>query len=142
MRMTADALDLAAARLEEIRAEEEELRTELQRQVEQFGFTPPRAEKSKRLLGTFYQFTLTVGLTTEVKDAEVERIRAVCPNDLFHRLFRTVTKFKLADGATVALASKLPKGAPRNLRMMFSKAVETKETAPRLRVEKIAEEEP
>ena len=26
--------------------------------------------KSKRLLGTFYQFTLTVGLTTEVKDGD------------------------------------------------------------------------
>ena len=64
-----------------------------------------RADKSKRLLGIFYQFTLTVGLTTEVKDAEVERIRAVCPDGLFDRLFRTVTKYKLADGATLALAS-------------------------------------
>ncbi len=78
-RMTADALDLKAARLEELAAEEEKLRAELCSQVETFGFTPPRAEKSKRLAGGFYQFTLTVGLTTEVKDAEVERIRAVCP---------------------------------------------------------------
>jgi hypothetical protein len=140
MRMTAGALDLAAARLEEIQAVEETLRAELQRQVEEFGFTPPRADKSKRLLGVFYQFTLTVGLTTEIKDTEVERIRQVCPGALFDRLFRTVTKFKLADGATMALANKLPEGAPRNLRLMFSKAVETKETAPRLRVEKIAEE--
>ncbi len=138
--MTADALDLAAARLEEIRAEEESLRSELQQQVEEFGFTPPRADKSKRLLGTFYQFTLTVGLTTEVKDAEVEKIRGVCPDALFKRLFKTVTRYKLADGATLALADRLPEGAPRNLRMLFSKAVETKETAPRLRVEKMADE--
>jgi len=127
--MTAVELDTTAARLEEILAEEEKLRAELQQQVEEFGFTPPRADKSKRLLGTFYQFTLTVGLSTEIKDAEVERIRAVCPDGLFKkRLFKTMTKYKLADGA------------PRNLRMLFSKAVETKETAPRLRIEKMVDE--
>jgi hypothetical protein len=49
-----------------------------------------------------------------------------------------VTKFKLADGATLVLASPLPEGAPRNLRLMFSRAVETKETTPRLRVERIS----
>ena len=136
VRMSTGALDLAAARLEEIRLEEEKLRSELQEQVEEFGFTPPRAEKSKRLTGIFYEFTVTRGLSTEIKDAEVERIRAVCPDDLFGRLFRTVTKFKLADGATLLLASPLPNDAPRNLRMMFSKAVETKETSPRLRIEK------
>lgn len=140
MRMTADALDLAAARLEELGAEQERLRAELREQIEEFGFTPPRADKSKRLLGTFYQFTLTVGLSTEIKDAEVERIRAICPDGLFKRLFKTVTKYKLADGATLALADRLPEGAPRSLRMMFSKAVQTKETAPRLRVEKIGDE--
>lgn len=140
MRMTADALDLAAARLEELELEEEELRAKLKQQVEEFGFTPPRADKSKRLLGTLYQFTLTVGLTTEVKDAAVEKIRQVCPDGLFKRLFKTVIRYKLADGATMALASKLPEGTPRNLRMLFSKAVQTKETAPRLRVEKIADE--
>jgi hypothetical protein len=57
MRMTADVLNLAAARLEQIRAEEESLHSELQRQVQEFGFTPPRADKSKRLLGTFYRLT-------------------------------------------------------------------------------------
>lgn len=140
MRMTADALDLAAARLEDLGTEQEKLRAELREQVEKFGFTPPRADKSKRLLGTFYQFTLTVGLSTEIKDAEVERIRAVCPDALFKRLFKTVIRYKLADSATLALADRLPEGAPRNLRMLFSKAVETKETTPRLRVEKIGDE--
>lgn len=76
------------------------------------------------------------GLTTEIKDAEVERIRQSCPCVLFDRLFRTVTRFKLAEGATLVLASRLPTDAPRNLRLMFSRAVETKETAPRLRIEK------
>ncbi len=99
--MTAEELDMTAARLEEIRLEEEKLRSKLQEQVEEFGF------------------------------------REVCPDGLFNRLFRTVTKFTLADGATLVLASPLPEGAPRNLRLMFSRAVETRETSPRLRIEKI-----
>ena len=134
--MTAEELDLAAARLEQIHVEEEKLRSQLQEQVEEFGFTPPRAEKSKRLVGTLYEFTVSRGLTTEIKDSEVERIRQVCPGILFERLFRTLTKFKLAEGATMVLASRLPADAPRNLRLMFSRAVETKETASRLRIEK------
>ena len=103
-------------------------------------FTPPRADKSKRLEGTLYQFTVTRGLTTEIKDAAVERIRQVCSGALFARLFKVVTKFKLADGATQVLAGRLPADTPRNLRALFSRAVETKETTPRLRVEKIEAE--
>ena len=127
---------MTAARLEQIALEEEKLRSKLQEQVEEFGFTPPRAEKSKRLISTLYQFTVSRGLTTEIKDVEVERIRQVCPGVLFDRLFRTVTKFKLAESATQVLASRLPEDAPRNLRLMFSRAVETKESSPRLRIEK------
>jgi hypothetical protein len=136
-RMTAEELDMAAARLEQVRLEEEKLHSKLQEQVEEFGSTPTRAEKSKRLNGLLYQFTVTRGSMTEIKDAEVERIRAACPDTLFGCLFRTVIKYKLVDGATLALANRLSKGAPRNLRMMFSRAVETKETAPRLRIEKL-----
>jgi hypothetical protein len=136
-RMTAGELDETAMRLEEISAEEEKLRAKLFEQVEEFGFTPPRAEKSRRLEGENYQFTVSRGLTTEVKDAEVQRIRDVCPGFIFDQLFKTITKFKLADGATMVLASRLPVDAPRNLRLMFSRAVETKETSPRLRIEKM-----
>ena len=138
--MTPEELDTAAARLGQISLEEEKLRSQIQEQVEEFGFTPPRAEKSKRHAGTLYEFTVTRGLTTEIKDSEVERIRQVCPGILFDRLFRTVTKLKLAEGVTMVLASRLPADAPRNLRLMFSRAVETKETAPRLRIEKVVTE--
>jgi hypothetical protein len=79
-------------------------------------------------------------VTTEIKDPEVERIRENCSGVLFDRLFRTVTKFKLADSATQVLANRLPMDAPRNLRLMFSRAVETKETAPRLRIEQLVTE--
>jgi hypothetical protein len=138
--MTVEELDLAAARLEQIRREEATLRLKLQEQVGECGSTPPRAEKSKRLAGAIYQFTVSHVLTTEIKDAEVERIRQTCPGVLFDRLFRTVTKFKLADSATQVLASRLPADAPRNLGLMFSRAVENKETAPRLRIEQIVAE--
>jgi hypothetical protein len=139
-RMTAEELDETAARLEEIGAEEEKLRSALQEQVDSFGFTPPRAEKSKRLTGAEYQFTVSRGVTTEIKDSEVERIRQVCPAELFERLFRTVIKFKLADSATFVLANPLPAHAPRNLRPMFSRAVEIKENGPRLRIERLVAE--
>jgi hypothetical protein len=36
----------------------------------------------------------------------------------------------------LALTNPLPEDAPRNLRLMFSSAAETKETFPRLRIEK------
>jgi hypothetical protein len=36
----------------------------------------------------------------------------------------------------LALANPLPEDAPRNLQLMFSRAVETKEAFPRLRIEK------
>jgi hypothetical protein len=48
-----------------------------------------------------------------------------------------VTKYKLAETAMRLLADRLPKGAPRNLRMLFNRAVVTNETAPRLRIEKL-----
>ena len=94
----------------------------------------------KRLAAYLYQFTVSRGVTIEIKDAEVERIRQICPGVLFDRLFRTVTKFKLADSATQVLASRLSVEAPRNLRLVFSHAVETKETSPRLRIEKVVAE--
>jgi hypothetical protein len=129
-----DELDKWGARLEAIGKEEDELRAKLKAQVENFGSTPPKAEKSKRLTGNLYQFTLSQGSTTELKDAEVEKIRKICPTNIFEKLFRTVTKYKLADGASLLLAGTLPEGAPSKLRKMFSQAVEMKETSPRLTI--------
>ncbi len=48
-----------------------------------------------------------------------------------------MTRYKLAEGATLVLACHLPADAPRNLRLMFNRAVETKESAPRLRIERL-----
>lgn len=136
-RLTAEELDAKALRLEEIEAEEEKLRSELREQIDGFGFTPPRSEKSKRLLGALFSFTLSSSSTTEVRDAEVERIRAVCPASIFRKLFLAVTKYTLATGATALLARKLPEDAPRNLRVLFSRAVQVKDGSLRLKIEKI-----
>ena len=139
-RLAPGELDTIAGRLEEIGLEEEKLRSELREQVAEFGFTPPKADKSKRLLGTDFEFTLSSSQSTEIRDAEVERIRAACPSRLFAQLFIAVTKYKLASGATTLLSGKLPETAPRNLRRMFSQAVQVKDGSPRLRIEKIAAE--
>ena len=48
-------------------------------QVGAFGFTPPRAKKSRRMEGALYQFTVSRGVTTEIKDVGVERIRQAAP---------------------------------------------------------------
>ena len=139
-RLSPEELDAAAIRLQEIGLEEEKLRSELLEQVAEFGFTPPRAEKSKRLLGTDFEFTLSSSSSTEIRDVEVERIRTVCPSRLFSQLFLVVTKYKLASGANALLSGKLPATAPRNLRIMFSRAVQVNEGPPRLRINKVAAE--
>jgi hypothetical protein len=74
---------------------------------------------------------------TEMRDAEVERIRDVCDESLFDQLFVAVTKYKLTSGATTLLSGKLPSGVPRNLRLVFNRAVHLKENGPRLRIERI-----
>ncbi|MGE5057239.1 MAG: hypothetical protein ACM3WP_24030 [Acidobacteriota bacterium] len=137
IRLKPAELDTMAARLEEITAEADHLRETLRAQVEQYGSVPPRAEKSRRLAGILYQFTVTRGLTTDVKDAEVERIRENCPGDLFAQLFTTVTRYKVAGTAMRILADRLPPDSPRNLRLLFNRAVVTTESTPKLRVEKI-----
>jgi len=138
--MSAAELDNAAVRLEELDLDIRLLRDKLREQIAEFGSTPPRAEKSKRLVGNLYQFTLSTSTKTEVRDAEVERIAELCPESLFFRLFRKVIKYKLCDGASMVLAGKLPDCAPRNLRQMFARAVVVKEDSPRLKVERISQE--
>lgn len=138
-RLSLPELDTIGRRLEEIALEEEELRAKLTEQVREFGFTPPRADKSKRLQAQLFQFTLSSSSTTEIRDSEVERIREACSESVFSYLFVTVTKYKLTKHATTLLAGILPEGAPRNLRMMFSRAVQVVEGSPRLRIEKLTE---
>lgn len=139
--MSASQLDAAARRLEQLEQEAEDLRNRLKEQIAEYGFCPPRADKSRRLVGEEYEFTLSTSTTTEVKDAEVTRIAQVCDPKVFNQLFRMEYRYKLVNGAMMLLSRTLPEGAPSNLRQLFSKAVILKESAPRLRIEPLKKEE-
>jgi hypothetical protein len=139
-RLSASELDKIGLRLQEIEEEDERLRGQLKEQIQEFGFSPPKSEKSRRLEGADFRFTLSTSTSTEIRDAEVEQIREKCPLVVFEKLFLKITKWKLASGATSLLAGTLPEEAPRNLRQLFSKAVIVSEGAPRLRIEKITVE--
>jgi hypothetical protein len=138
-RLSQSELDHIGTRLAKIEEEKDHLHAQIKEQIAEFGSTPPRAEKSKRLTGFEFQFTLSTSTSTEIHDAEVERIRKQCPLTLFSRMFVEVTKYKLATGATLLLSGTLPEDAPRNLRQMFSRAVEVSEGSPRLRIERLTE---
>lgn len=133
-KLSPDALDELCARRESLKAELEAINDTLKGQVEEHGFTPAGAEKSKRLAGKKYQATVTYGTSTEVRDAQVETIEKACPRDLFAKLFSKVTKYKLQSGASLLLAGTLPSGSPPNLRKMFSAAVVLKQREPSLSI--------
>jgi hypothetical protein len=114
-RLSPSDLDQLGQRLEEIAAEEEKIRAQLREQIENFGSVPPRAEKSRRIEAEEFRFTLSSSSRTEIRDADVERIREACSASLFSQLFVAVTKYKLAKSATMLLAATLPEDAPRNL---------------------------
>jgi hypothetical protein len=136
-RLSPDQLDLKAVRLEKLEKEYDELREELRDQVAEYGSTPPRAEKSKRLTGNLYQFTVSEGSSTEIKDAEVLRLKENCDAAVFEKLFHEETVYKLSKGALEFLAGTLPENAPRNLRQLFARAFNVKPKAPSLSVKKL-----
>src|ERR1700739_4460980 len=140
-RLPPSELDAIGQRLEDLAEEEERLRELVKQQIEEFGSIPPRAETSRRLEGEEFQFTLSTSSVTQVKDAEVERIKEACPVSLFKQLFIAVTKYKLARTATFVLSGTLPEEAPKNLRKMFSQAVQVVESAPSLRIKRMSEVE-
>ncbi len=136
-RLPPSDLDALGLRLEAIALEEEQIRTRIREQITEFGSVPPRAEKSRRIESEQFRFTLSSSSRTEIKDAEVERIKEACPRPLFAKLFIEVTKYKLAKSATLLLAASLPEEAPRNLRALFAKAVQIIEDSPRLKIERV-----
>jgi hypothetical protein len=140
-RLSPDELDAIGTRLEAIAEEAELLRLQVKEQIENFGSIPPRAEKSRRLETEQFQFTLSSSCRTEIKDAEVERIKELCPRSIFDQMFCAVIKYKLASGVMKLLAGTLPEEAPRNLRKLYAQAVETIEGPPRLIIKRLVGEE-
>jgi hypothetical protein len=136
-KLSPQKLDSMAERREELKLEIELINQCFSQQIEHYGFTPPRAEKSKRLAGETWQMTLSYGETTEIRDAAVEVIKKVCSLGLFAKLFREVRQYKVASTAAAVLMGTLPEGAPPNLRKLWLNAVVHKAKAPALRVERL-----
>jgi len=126
--------------LRQLETEWDELRDKLKEQVEQWGSTPPRAEKSKRLTGNEFQFTLSQGSSTEIKDAEVLRIKEACAKEIFERLFREETVYKLSKGALEFLAGTLPEGH-RAICASSLRAFSVKWKSPSLTIKKLVADE-
>lgn len=69
------------------------------------------------------------------RDSEVKQGCDARSDGMFRQLFLPVA----GDRRHRAARGKLPEGAPRNLRRLFSRAVVLKDGPPRLRIEKAAE---
>src|SRR5438270_12044599 len=123
-KLTPCEVDELALRLERLTEQVDEIRAQLKASIDEHGFVPPRAEKSKRLEGDVYKATLSYGTTTTVIDTEVEKIMESCGEELGAKLFKSITKYSVISSAYHFLAGTLPEGAPRNLRQMFDKAVQ------------------
>jgi ribosomal protein L12E/L44/L45/RPP1/RPP2 len=137
------ALKLQQSDLEE---QLEKAKTHLIALVAQHGAVPPKAEKSKRLAGDLYEVTATYGTTTSVDTQAAERLLLVMIEAGMDRkvaaaihesLFVFQPKYALSANALKTIAGKLPKGAPRNLRALFNKAVKTTTKSPTLSVTEI-----
>ena len=93
--------------------------------VERFGTA--HAKKSKLLVGLLYEMMTTTSSTTSVDAAGIEKLQIALKRadmaPLFKKLFRKVTRWEIAPTADVVLRGDLPKGAPKDLRSLFTQAV-------------------
>jgi len=125
--------DLADAKLKAAREELHEM-------VERYGAAPLRATKSKRLMGTKYQATLTWSHSFTVDPLGAARVHAACFRagrpSLFKRLFTRHFCYLVAEGAEQFL-DRLGeiKDAPRTLRALFHRALHIERSPYSLSVE-------
>jgi hypothetical protein len=121
------------------------LRARLVALVQRHGQVPARATKTLALAGDKYELRVSTPLEITVDTRAALRIKSAClrggAGRLWMRLFRTVKTFVLADGADKLLnETKLPEGAPRNLRSLFARAVRVRELAPQVEIREIGKE--
>lgn len=111
--------------------------------IRDHGFLPKRATKSRRIEGDEYQATHSKSQSVEVNGTEVLRLRDfLMRNGLarwFRRLFKREPVYVLREGAQEIVAKMLDLGAPSDLQMLFSNALEIKDNSPSLKVESKAE---
>jgi hypothetical protein len=88
------------------------LRDQLTDMVAEHGYLPPRATKSKRLLGEKYEITLSRSQSVEVDGTAAMRFRDALKDQdllrLFRRLFRRETVYVSAEGARETFAAQSP----------------------------------
>jgi len=91
------------------------------------GSTPPRAVKTKALLGEEFELRVSQPVEVSVDTRMALRIRAACAKSgaakLFARLFRKTESYILAAGAQKLINGTLPAKAPRGLRGLFARAI-------------------
>jgi hypothetical protein len=114
-------------------------RAELLELVHQFGSTPPKADKSKRVEGNLWQVTAQYGHSITVDDVAADRLLEACVSSLgpkkggrfFHRIFQSSIRYSLCEGAYELIASS---SVADKMRSLFSAAVKIVPKAPALKV--------
>lgn len=118
--------------------------------IEQHGFMPPRATKSKRIQGAEWKATLSQGQSVEVDGTAAKQIRALLKKlgrvRFFRKLFRLEVVYVLAPGSQKELASlgfseALSPSETRALVTLYNQAVEIKSKSPSLEVEPLKKKE-
>lgn len=149
---TREEIDALAAMYVEAQAEVEKaqkgasvLRDQLMDMIQEHGFVPPRATKSKRIQGSQWKVTLSQGQSVEVDGTVAREIRRALKLigrvRYFRKLFRPEMIYVLADGSQRALAlmaeAEIPAPEHRQIISLYNQAVEIKAKSPTLDVEPV-----
>jgi hypothetical protein len=108
--------------------------------VEQHGFVPNNAEKSRRVEARKYVATVTTGTAVEISDEKVTALelllsQARCPK-MFSALFDRRVDYSLAKTAAVAIKTTLwPKRFAEDIRSLYATCFQPKTKTPSLDVE-------
>lgn len=133
--------DAMKSTIDTYKAEAEEVREQLLTLVQTWGSCPPGATKSKRIEGDVWEVTASAAQSVEVKQGVVQRIFTILKDaglhlTFFTKLFKKEESYRLQPGAQQLMAQPLPPTAPRNLRKLFTEAVQIKDKNPSLKVER------
>jgi hypothetical protein len=112
---------------------------QLVKMIEEHGYVPKRAHKSRRIEGLVYKITRSASQSVDVDGTAVLRLKAALDQWGFQRYFRKLFKrepvFVIQDDAQALVATLLLKGAPADLQKLFSESVVIKGNSPSLKVE-------
>jgi hypothetical protein len=125
---------------ENAKQDADDLKVWILAQVQQHGFVPTNAEKSRRLEAIGHVATVTTGTTVEIDDqlcTELELLlaKARCPK-MFPALFTRRSEYSLAKTAAVAIkATPWPKKFKADIVTLYARCFSPKPKTPSLEVE-------